>query len=162
MAVAVEDVSAPPVGRDHPGYRLAAGTELIGEYQDSGLQTPKYPIRRAAGQGMQPPPPLQRPAGAELSAEYQDSGLQTPKYLIRRADGQVMQLPLLLYRVAGSLDGRDAGRIATELSAELGRELTPGQVAFLVEERLRPAGGVALDDGDAGGGRAAPPVESHV
>ncbi|HJX44235.1 MAG TPA: hypothetical protein VJ352_11200, partial [Geodermatophilus sp.] len=124
MAVAVEDVSAPPVGRDHPGYRLAAGTELIGEYQDSGLQTPKY--------------------------------------LIRRADGQVMQLPLLLYRVAGSLDGRDAGRIATELSAELGRELTPGQVAFLVEERLRPAGVVALDDGDADGARTPSPVESDL
>jgi hypothetical protein len=100
MGIAVEDVSTPLHADGPRGYRLAAGTELIGEYQDSGLRTPRY--------------------------------------LVRRADGQVMQLPLLLYRVAGSLDGRDAGRIATQLSAELGRELTADQVACLVGERLRP------------------------
>lgn len=84
--------------------------------------------------------------GTELIGEYQDSGYETPKYLVRRADGQVMQLPLLLFRLAGSLDGRDADRLATDLSAELGRDLTPAQVSFLVEERLSPVGIIAPDD----------------
>lgn len=79
-------------------------------------------------------------AGTELLGEYQDSGYRTPKFLVRRADGQVMQLPLLLYRVACLLDGRDAGRIATDLNAELDQDLTADQVSYLVEERLRPAG----------------------
>ncbi|RBY76746.1 hypothetical protein DQ238_16910 [Geodermatophilus sp. TF02-6] len=85
--------------------------------------------------------PLPRLApGTELLGEYQDSAYQDPRFLIRRADGQVMQVPRLLYRVAGSLDGRDAERIAADLGAELDRELTADQVTFLVEERLRPVG----------------------
>ncbi|SDO55446.1 hypothetical protein [Geodermatophilus sp. DSM 45219] len=111
MTTLTDDGQSPPtpVGGD-PGRRLAEGTELLGEYQDSGYRTPKF--------------------------------------LVRRADGQVMQLPLLLYRVACSLDGRDAGRMATDLSAELGQDLTAEQVSYLVEERLRPAGLIAPDHTD--------------
>jgi putative peptide zinc metalloprotease protein len=103
------------------------------------------------GDGASPPTavvedPVRRLAeGTELLGEYQDSGHRTPKFLVRRADGQVMQLPLLLYRVACLLDGRDAGRIATDLSAELGQDLTADHVSYLVEERLRPVGLLALD-----------------
>jgi putative peptide zinc metalloprotease protein len=94
--------------------------------------------------------PVRRLAeGTELLGEYQDSGYRTPKFLVRRADGQVMQLPLLLYRVACLLDGRDAERMATDLSAELGQDLTADQVSYLVEERLRPAGLLAPDHTDA-------------
>lgn len=108
MATVIDTVLTPPPTDSTPVYRLAAGTELLGEYQDSGYQTPKY--------------------------------------LVRRADGQVMQLPLLLYRLAGSMDGRDADRLATDLSAEFGRDLTPAHVSFLVEERLHPVGIIAPDD----------------
>ena len=119
------DALTPSLGEDHRRYHLAVGTELIGEYQDSGVETPKY--------------------------------------LVQRADGQVMQLPHLLYRLAGSLDGRDAGRIATDLSAELGQDLTADQVSFLVEERLRPAGVVAPDDGGVGDpGVGRPPVSPDL
>ncbi|WP_157937043.1 hypothetical protein, partial [Geodermatophilus chilensis] len=121
MAIATDpDVLAPADRHDHPVYRLAPGTELLGEYRDSGYQTPKY--------------------------------------LIRRADGQVMQLPRLLYRVAESLDSRDAGQIAAELSPELGEELTAESISFLVDQRLRPVGLVAPDD--TGGVEPAVPVKS--
>jgi putative peptide zinc metalloprotease protein len=106
------------------------------------------------GDGQSPPTavvgdPVRRLAeGTELLGEYQDSGYRTPKFLVRRADGQVMQLPLLLYRVACLLDGRDAGRIASELSAELDQDLTAEQVSYLVDERLRPAGLLAVDHTD--------------
>ncbi|WP_456926776.1 hypothetical protein [Geodermatophilus sp. SYSU D00803] len=82
--------------------------------------------------------------GTELLGEYQDSAYQEPKYLIQRVDGQTMQLPRLLYGVARALDGRDAGRIAETVNAELGQELTEDQVRFLIEERLYPAGIVAV------------------
>ncbi|SNS49901.1 putative peptide zinc metalloprotease protein [Geodermatophilus pulveris] len=113
-------------------------TTLTGDGQSSPTAVVGDPGRRLA-------------EGTELLGEYQDSGYLTPKFLVRRADGQVMQLPLLLYRVAGLLDGRDAGRIATDLSAELGQDLTADQVAYLVEERLRPAGLLAPDPTAAGG-----------
>ncbi|HEV7898417.1 MAG TPA: hypothetical protein VGP31_11295, partial [Planosporangium sp.] len=86
--------------------------------------------------------------GVELLGEYQDSGYWLPKYLVRRADGQVMQLPLLLYRVAGSLDGRDVDEIARDLNADMGEDLTGEQVSFLVDERLRAVGLIALDATD--------------
>src|SRR4051794_19887417 len=84
--------------------------------------------------------------GVELLGVFQDSGFQVPKYLLRRGDGQVMQLPRLLYGVASALDGRSAGEIATALSAELGVELTAGEVSFLVTDRLRPVGVIAADE----------------
>jgi putative peptide zinc metalloprotease protein len=110
-------------------------TTLTGDEQSPPTAVGDDPVRRLA-------------EGTELLGEYQDSGYQTPKFLVRRADGQIMQLPLLLYRVACSLDGRDAGRIATDLSAELDQDLTGDQVSYLVEERLRPAGLLAPDHTD--------------
>ncbi|SOE03255.1 hypothetical protein [Blastococcus haudaquaticus] len=93
--------------------------------------------------------PLHRTEGVELLGEYQGSGYQTRKFLVRRSDGQVMQLPELLYRIAEALDGRDAGRIADDLgrrfAEELDEPLTPEQVRYLVDERLRPVGIVAAD-----------------
>jgi len=100
-------------------------------------------------------------AGTELLGEYQDSGYQTPKYLICRADGQVLQLSRLLYLLADALDGREAGQIATSLSAELGQDLTADHVTYLVEERLRPAGLVDPYGTDADGANpAAAPTRS--
>jgi putative peptide zinc metalloprotease protein len=87
--------------------------------------------------------------GLELIGEYQGSGFQEPRYIVRRADGQVIQLPRLLYLLAASVDGqRDQAQVASVLSAEFGKVVQAEQVAFLVDNRLRPAGIVATDPGD--------------
>jgi putative peptide zinc metalloprotease protein len=103
-------------------------------------------------------------AGTELLGEYRDSAYQEPKYLVHRVDGQAMNLPRLLYRVLCSLDGRDTVEIARDLSAEFGQELTADQVAFLVEERLAPAGLIAPDavDGEEEPRAVPMPVRSDL
>src|SRR4051812_8651154 len=113
------------------------------------LASPAEPVRR-----------VRRLAeGTELIGEYKGSGYQEPRYLLRRADGQVMQLPALLYRLASSLDGRrDDTELACVLTAELDQDLTADDVAFLIEDRLRPVGVVANDDADERG--SVPPVRS--
>src|SRR3954469_21451279 len=45
----------PSATRDHRVYALTAGTELLGEYQDSAYQEPKFLIQRVDGQTMQLP-----------------------------------------------------------------------------------------------------------
>jgi putative peptide zinc metalloprotease protein len=86
--------------------------------------------------------------GVELIGEYQGSGFQEPRYIVRRSDGQVIQLPRLLYLLAASMDGqRNQAQVAGVLSAEFGKVVQPEQVAFLVDNRLRPAGIVAVDPG---------------
>ncbi|MGH4023385.1 MAG: hypothetical protein ACRDRV_02240 [Pseudonocardiaceae bacterium] len=54
-------VSEPP---KHTAPRLAEGVELIGEYEGSGFQEPKYILRRADGQVIQVPPLLYLLAGS--------------------------------------------------------------------------------------------------
>ncbi|HKS53286.1 MAG TPA: hypothetical protein VJS67_15580 [Pseudonocardiaceae bacterium] len=84
--------------------------------------------------------------GMELIGEYQGSGFVQAPYIVRRADGQVIQLPRLLYLLAASLDGkRDHERLASVLSAEFGKVVQADQVAFLLDQRLRPVGIVADD-----------------
>lgn len=84
--------------------------------------------------------------GVELIGEYQGSGFQEPRYIVRRSDGQVIQLPRLLYLLAASMDGqRNQAQVAGVLSAEFGKVVQAEQVAFLVDNRLRPAGIVAAD-----------------
>ncbi|MGH3828601.1 MAG: hypothetical protein ACRDQX_15750, partial [Pseudonocardiaceae bacterium] len=88
--------------------------------------------------------------GIELIGEYQGSGFREPRYIVRRADGQVIQLPRLLYLLASTMDGqRDQAQVARVLSAELGKVVQAEQVAFLVENRLRPVGIVAAEAGGA-------------
>jgi putative peptide zinc metalloprotease protein len=84
--------------------------------------------------------------GIELIGEYQGSGFREPRYIVRRADGQVIQLPRLLYLLVASLDGqRDLAQVASVLSAEFGKMVQAEQVAYLIENRLRPPGIVAAD-----------------
>ncbi len=91
--------------------------------------------------------------GTELIGEYQGSGFQEPKYILRRSDGQVIQLPRLLYLLAATLDGqRDLQQVAAALSAESGRIVQAEQVAFLIDNRFRPAGIMATDPAAAEGG----------
>src|SRR5439155_2179289 len=94
-------------------------------------------------------PPALSP-GIELIGEYADSGYKEPPSIARRADGQVIQLPALLYHVADSIDGRRTyEQIAERVTDASGRGVGPGDVKFLVEEKLRPLGVVAGADGRA-------------
>jgi putative peptide zinc metalloprotease protein len=114
------------------------GTERVALEPETVSEVPGSVVPRLAG-------------GTELIGEYQGSGFQEPKYILRRADGQVIQLPRLLYLLAGSLDGhRDVAQVAARLSAELDRDLSAGQVAYLLDQRLRPAGILAADPRDPG------------
>jgi putative peptide zinc metalloprotease protein len=95
----------------------------------------------------------------ELIGEYQGSGFQEPKFIVRRVDGQVIQLSRLLYLLAASLDGkRDLKQIAAALGDELERTLRADQLAFLIDQRLRPAG--LVDDSPAG--TVEPPAKMMV
>jgi putative peptide zinc metalloprotease protein len=86
--------------------------------------------------------------GVELIGEFEDSGFKEPPLLARRADGQVIQLTQLLYLVAEACDGgRDAAAVAAVASERSGRAVSVENVKFLVEERLRPLGVLALADG---------------
>ncbi|MFI0467097.1 hypothetical protein ACH347_23700 [Saccharopolyspora sp. 5N102] len=89
-------------------------------------------------------------AGTELIGRYQGSGHREAPYLVRRRDGQVLQLSYLLYLAAAGLDGRRSfAELAARLSGESERAITAGQVFFLVENRLRPAGIVAVSESGA-------------
>lgn len=96
-------------------------------------------------------PPFPRiAAGVELVGRFEGSGFKEPPYLARRGDGQVIQLPELLYRVAEQCDGRrHCAGIAARVSRAFGRELAPGDVRFLLEEKLWPLGLLAAGDGPA-------------
>ena len=87
-------------------------------------------------------------AGIELLGRFQGSGFKQQPYLARRADGQVIRLSPLLYVVAHAADGRrDAETIAAAVSRLLGRRMSGGNVRFLIEQKLRPAGVLAAPDG---------------
>jgi putative peptide zinc metalloprotease protein len=90
------------------------------------------------------PGPLDRPRlapGVELIGEYEDSGFKESPYIVRRPDGQVVQLSRLLFLLAAEADGtRDLGQLATAVSLRFGRSLSPDNVAFLIDTKLRPAG----------------------
>ena len=60
----IDSTLAPPAAERRTVHRLAEGTELIGAYQGSGLQEPKYLVRRSDGQVMQLPQLLYRVAGS--------------------------------------------------------------------------------------------------
>ena len=103
---------------------------------------PAVPAVRSRGEA------LELADGIELIGEFEGSGFKEPPHLARRADGQVIQLTRLLYLVAEACDGRrDAGEVAAVVSGRCGRAVSAGNVRFLVEQRLRPLGVLALADG---------------
>jgi putative peptide zinc metalloprotease protein len=67
-------VETPPLSGPRPVHRLADGTELLGEYQGSGFQEPKFLIRRSDGQVMQVPSLLYRVASS-LDGRHDDAEL---------------------------------------------------------------------------------------
>ncbi|HYD10475.1 MAG TPA: hypothetical protein VEA78_10260 [Acidimicrobiales bacterium] len=89
-----------------------------------------------------------RADGVELLGELDGSGFEDPPFLARRGDGQTIQLTELLYRVLEAVDGeRDLDGVAAAVSDEIGKEASAEDVAFLVEEKLRPLGLVCGTDG---------------
>ena len=93
----------------------------------------------------------------ELIGRYEGSGLEKPIYLARRADGKVIQMSQLLYAVALRIDGeRTLEEIGIRAGADLERELTAENVAFLIENKLQPSGLIAS------AGQAAPAKSSEA
>src|SRR5918992_1889193 len=89
-----------------------------------------------------------RAAGVELLGRFEGSGFRQQPYLARRSDGEIIRLSPLLYVVAHAADGRrDTDTIAAAVSRLLGRPMSGGNVRFLVERKLRPAGVLAEADG---------------
>jgi putative peptide zinc metalloprotease protein len=90
----------------------------------------------------------QHARGLELIGEYKGSGYKETTYLLRRSDGQVIQASHLIYLVASYVDGRSGyEQIAERVSADLGRAVSAESIRFVVEERLRPYGVIAREDG---------------
>ncbi|HEU5427979.1 MAG TPA: hypothetical protein VFU74_13955 [Actinocrinis sp.] len=86
--------------------------------------------------------------GLDFFGEYLGSGYAEPRYLVRRADGQVVQLTLLLDLALRGVDGSsDLRAIADRVTAGFGREVTAENLAFLIDNKLKPAGLVLPDDG---------------
>jgi putative peptide zinc metalloprotease protein len=86
--------------------------------------------------------------GVELLGELDASGFKEPPCLARRGDGQTIQLTELLYRLLEVIDGRrDEAALAAAFSERIGKEASPDDVRFLVEEKLRPLGLLKLPDG---------------
>jgi putative peptide zinc metalloprotease protein len=69
MAILVADDVVSPASDDVRPLRLAPGTELLGEFQDSAYQTPRFLVQRADGQVMQLPRLLYRLAGSMDGAD---------------------------------------------------------------------------------------------
>jgi putative peptide zinc metalloprotease protein len=89
-----------------------------------------------------------RAEGVELLGEMDGSGYRRPPALVRRADGQTITLTPLLYLTLRAIDGRRGyDDAATALTAVSQRHVTADDVAYLVEEKLRPRGLIRGHDG---------------
>lgn len=86
--------------------------------------------------------------GVELLGQMAGSGHRQPPLLVRRSDGQTIQITPLLFRVLEAVDGRrDHLGIAWEVASRTDKLLTAEQVAYLINEKLRPLGLVTTADG---------------
>ena len=121
------DVLTCPAGneaeapREAQVHRLAPGTELLGQYQDSGLQEPRYLVRRSDGQVMQLPTLLYRVASS-LDGVRDDA--QVAETVSREA-GQDLTAELVSFLVVDRL--RPAGIIGSnpDTAGDAGPTSTP-------------------------------------
>ena len=93
--------------------------------------------------------------GVELLGQCEGGASEEARYLYRLADGHAVEVPRLMHLVASRLDGNDVGEIARQVTDEIGRRLSPDNVTFLINQKLRPLGLVAEATDDA---RAASPA----
>jgi putative peptide zinc metalloprotease protein len=121
----------------------------VGYQEGSGANFPERGMTESAEFSQHAVSSVPRLArGTELIGEYEGSGFREPVFLVRRADGQVIRLSRLVYLVASETDGqKDFGQIALRVSEEFGRTVSPENIRYLVEERLRPLGVIATADG---------------
>jgi len=90
--------------------------------------------------------------GIQFLGEYQGSGTVQSRHLLRRRDGGVVAVSRLLYLVASAVDGRQTlDEIAAWVTPQVGRMVSAGNVAYLVEQKLRPLG---VMEGEPGRSRA--------
>src|SRR5437879_2163078 len=90
--------------------------------------------------------------GIQFLGEYQGSGTVESQHLLRRRDGGVVAVSRLLYLVASAVDGRQTlDEIAARVTPQVGRMVSAGNVAYLIEQKLRPLG---LMEGEPGRSRA--------
>jgi putative peptide zinc metalloprotease protein len=112
---------------------------------------------RAATAAQSPPPqggngaaPPRLADGIELIGRYEDSGFKDPPYIARRADGQMIQMPGLLYLVAEEVNGeRTPEEIAARVTEKLERGVAADDIQYLLDEKLRPLGVLAMPDGSS-------------
>jgi putative peptide zinc metalloprotease protein len=79
--------------------------------------------------------------GVELIGKYEDSGFRSAPYLVKRGDGQVIQVSELIYLVAAGIDvSGDVDEVADRVSVDYGREVSPDNVRYLIDKKLRPTG----------------------
>lgn len=97
---------------------LVAGTELVGEFEDSGYREPPHLVCRPDGQIVRLPPLL----------------YQVVRALDDRHDEGAEREPVMV-------------RVAAELSRETGRRFTEEHIAFLVDKKLAPLGVTTHSDG---------------
>ncbi|MFJ8008272.1 inorganic phosphate transporter [Streptomyces fagopyri] len=83
--------------------------------------------------------------GLQTLGEYQGSGFTDRRYVVRRGDGQVLLLSRLLYLVVSSIDGtRDTETISHRVCGRFGAEVTPENIAYLINKKLTPLGVTVL------------------
>ncbi|HUR23622.1 MAG TPA: hypothetical protein VMZ73_07100 [Acidimicrobiales bacterium] len=79
--------------------------------------------------------------GTELLGAYRDSGRIEAPSIIRRHDGRMLEVSPLLHQLAAMLDPEhDLAWVAARLGAAVGRSISPGSVAFLIDQKLAPLG----------------------
>jgi len=84
--------------------------------------------------------------GVEQLGEYEGSGLTEATYLVRNPGGQVVQVSRLLHLVLSGIDGeRTVSEIAARATGLFGRQVSPGNVEYLLVNKLAPLG--LLDSG---------------
>jgi putative peptide zinc metalloprotease protein len=84
----------------------------------------------------------------QLLGRLAGSGYQETPTLIRRGDGQMIKLTPLLYELVDAIDGhRGHEELAAALSHRVGKQVTAGDVEFLIEHKLRPLGVLQAPDG---------------
>jgi putative peptide zinc metalloprotease protein len=104
------------------------------------------------GHAAAPRPLADRPPrladGVELIGEFAGSGYKEPPYIARRADGQVVYMGKLFFLVAEEIDGHARYDEIAERATDRARLELDGESAhYIVNEKLRPLGLVASEDG---------------
>ena len=112
-------------------------------------QPPAAPAEERAGGAVEAGTARPQAAdGVELLGALSGSGHRRVPGLVRRGDGQTLQLTPLLYRLLDLADGtRELPDLARDLTAATGTRVEPEDVAFLLEDKLRPLGVLRAEDG---------------